>query len=274
MTGTRASRRTRSTRLLPPRGTSTSMRPSRPPSMSPTAARSVVGTSCIAVSGRSAAASPATRQRVDRRRRTHALAPAAQDRGVPGLEAQRARIRGHVRPALVDDADDAERHAHALDHAGRSGVATPRSRCRSDPAARRCPRGRAPWPRCAHRRARDGRAKRRLPMPCARRRDRPRCRKESARFVPRSSPAAARSAASLAALPARESAPAAAAASSPMRVMSAGRSPFAIAAAVTDPGQVRTRSSRWIISSRPRNPSSSSSSELRRPRIRSASPFE
>jgi hypothetical protein len=44
-----------------------------------------------------------------------ALAAAAQDRRVARLEAQRARVAGHVRPALVDDADHAERHAHALD---------------------------------------------------------------------------------------------------------------------------------------------------------------
>jgi hypothetical protein len=44
-----------------------------------------------------------------------ALAAAAQDRRVAGLEAQRARVAGHVGPALVDDADHAEGHAHPLD---------------------------------------------------------------------------------------------------------------------------------------------------------------
>ena len=44
-----------------------------------------------------------------------ALGAAAQDRGVAGLEAERGGVGGHVGPALVDDADDAERHAHALD---------------------------------------------------------------------------------------------------------------------------------------------------------------
>ena len=45
----------------------------------------------------------------------HALGAATQDGGVAGLEAQTTRIAGHVRPALVDDADDAERHAHPRD---------------------------------------------------------------------------------------------------------------------------------------------------------------
>ena len=45
----------------------------------------------------------------------HALGAAAQDGGVAGLEAQTTRIAGHVGPALVDDADHAERHAHARD---------------------------------------------------------------------------------------------------------------------------------------------------------------
>ena len=44
-----------------------------------------------------------------------ALAATAQDGRIAGLEAQRTGIARHVRPALVDDADDAERHAHALD---------------------------------------------------------------------------------------------------------------------------------------------------------------
>ena len=52
---------------------------------------------------------------LDRAARMVAIGAAAQDRRVAGLEAQRARIRRHVRAALVDDADDAQRHAHALD---------------------------------------------------------------------------------------------------------------------------------------------------------------
>lgn len=53
---------TRSTRLRPPRGTMTSMAPSRPFSISPTAARSVVGTSEMAAFGRPATRKPSTRQ--------------------------------------------------------------------------------------------------------------------------------------------------------------------------------------------------------------------
>ena len=44
-----------------------------------------------------------------------ALGAAAQDRGVAGLQAQRAGISGDVGTAFVDDADDADRHAHALE---------------------------------------------------------------------------------------------------------------------------------------------------------------
>jgi hypothetical protein len=46
---------------------------------------------------------------------------AAQDAGVARLQAQACRVRGHVRARFVDDADDAERHAHAADlDAGRA----------------------------------------------------------------------------------------------------------------------------------------------------------
>src|SRR3546814_13194914 len=44
-----------------------------------------------------------------------ALRAAAQNGGVAGLEAERAGIGGHVRPALVDDADDAQGHGDAGD---------------------------------------------------------------------------------------------------------------------------------------------------------------
>jgi hypothetical protein len=40
---------------------------------------------------------------------------AAQDGGVAGFQAQCRGVRRHVRPRLVDDADDAERHAHLAD---------------------------------------------------------------------------------------------------------------------------------------------------------------
>ncbi len=51
----------------------------------------------------------------DRRRGMKALGAAAQDGRIAGLEAQSAGIGGHVGPRFVDDADDAERHAHALE---------------------------------------------------------------------------------------------------------------------------------------------------------------
>ena len=114
-TGTRASACTRATRLLPPRGTITSIVPSSPASIIPTAARSRVGTSWIASSGRRGRAQALDHRGVDRPVRAVAVRAAAQDRGIAGLEAQRAGVGGDVRPALVDDADDAERHAHALD---------------------------------------------------------------------------------------------------------------------------------------------------------------
>ncbi len=52
---------------------------------------------------------------VDRARRPQAVRAAAQDRGIAGLEAERAGIGGDVGAAFIDDADDAERHADALD---------------------------------------------------------------------------------------------------------------------------------------------------------------
>ena len=51
----------------------------------------------------------------DRRVAAQRLRAAAQDRRVAGLEAQRRGVGGHVRPRFVDDADHAERHAHAAD---------------------------------------------------------------------------------------------------------------------------------------------------------------
>ncbi len=63
-------------------------------------------------------------RRMDRARGAEAFRAAAQDHGIAGLEAEHGGIRRHVRAALVDDTDDAERHAHALDrHAVRPGPA-------------------------------------------------------------------------------------------------------------------------------------------------------
>ena len=47
--------------------------------------------------------------------RMDGLLPAAQNDGVARLQAERRRVRRHVGARLVDDADHAERHAHALD---------------------------------------------------------------------------------------------------------------------------------------------------------------
>jgi hypothetical protein len=46
--------------------------------------------------------------------RMQALGAAAQDDGIAGLQAQRARIRRDVRPALVNHADDAQGHDDTL----------------------------------------------------------------------------------------------------------------------------------------------------------------
>ena len=47
--------------------------------------------------------------------RIERIRTAAQDHRIAGLETERAGIRRDVRPALIDDADDAERRAHAFD---------------------------------------------------------------------------------------------------------------------------------------------------------------
>ena len=44
-----------------------------------------------------------------------AVRPAAQDCGIPGLQAQRSGIGGHVRAAFVDDPDDPQRHGNLPD---------------------------------------------------------------------------------------------------------------------------------------------------------------
>ena len=53
--------------------------------------------------------------RVDRLGGAEACRSRAQDRGVARLQAKRARIRRHIRPAFEDHADDAKRRRHALD---------------------------------------------------------------------------------------------------------------------------------------------------------------
>ncbi len=81
----------------------------------PTAARSRVGTSMIASSGRFTSRKARDDARMDRAAGTEAVGAAAQDHGIAGLQAQRAGIGRHVRAAFEDHADHPERHAHALD---------------------------------------------------------------------------------------------------------------------------------------------------------------
>src|SRR5258707_761720 len=50
-----------------------------------------------------------------RRAPPRSSAPAAQEDGVPALDAQRGCVDGHVGTRLVDDGDDAERDAHLAD---------------------------------------------------------------------------------------------------------------------------------------------------------------
>ncbi len=121
----------------PPRGRWSARAGSRPPAGRPRAARVQAGE--------------------DRARGMEAFGAAAQDRRVAGLEAQPAGVGGHVGAALVDDADDAERHAtrEILSPFGRS---TRRGRARPDRAVRRCPRDPRPSRRCASGRASAGRA--------------------------------------------------------------------------------------------------------------------
>ena len=82
-------------------------------SIAPTAARSVTGTSWIASSGSPASTTPATIAAWIARLVRIASEPPRRITALPDISAERAGIGGDVGPALVDDADDAERHAHA-----------------------------------------------------------------------------------------------------------------------------------------------------------------
>ena len=168
-----------------------------------------------------AASRPATQTRVHRAARVQALGAAAQDRGVAGLQAQRAGIGGHVRAALVDDADHPERHAHALDASARWAAATRLRRCRRDRAARRSPRGSRRSPRRAPHRAAAGRGARRPDRRRARRPCRARWPRESRRRVPARRAAAAASATFFCAVAASASTAAACTAARPRPSISA-----------------------------------------------------
>ena len=80
---------------------------------------------------------PCDQAGVDRGAGAPAVGATAQNRRVAGLQAQRAGIGGHVRPALVDDADHAQRHAHAADAQAVRARPLRDRRCRSGRPARR-----------------------------------------------------------------------------------------------------------------------------------------
>ena len=81
--------------------------------------------------------------------RIERIRAAAQDHRIAGLEAERAGIRRHVRPALIDDADDAERRAHALDMQAVRPVPCGDDLADRIAAVRRSRGCRRPWRGCA-----------------------------------------------------------------------------------------------------------------------------
>ena len=120
ITGTFASRAMRSIRLLPPRGTITSTCFSSAIRW-PTAARSVVATTCTAFSGRPAARSPSCTHAAIAWLLRSASEPPRRIVALPALRHSARGVGGHVGPRFVDDADHAERHAHPADlDAGRA----------------------------------------------------------------------------------------------------------------------------------------------------------
>ena len=137
------------TRPLPPRGTITSMSPSRPASISPTAARSRVGTSWIASSGKLGGAQALDQRRMDRARGAEALRAAAQDHGIAGLEAE----HGRHPPSRSGGSRRSRRRRRAARARARwscrSAASSFPSRRRPDRRARARPRCRPPWRRRA-----------------------------------------------------------------------------------------------------------------------------
>jgi len=82
--------------------------------------------------GQPAAAQPRSQSSGQRARRVKALRAAAQDRGIAGFECQPAGIGGDVGPALINDADDAERDGDPLDREPvRPGLVLPAAHCSS-----------------------------------------------------------------------------------------------------------------------------------------------
>ena len=105
----------RSIRLLPPRGTITSTCFSVGDQVADGGAVGGGDRPARRVCGRPAAASALVHAGGDRLVAADRLGAAAQDRRVAGLEAQPRGVGGHVRARFVDDADDAQRHAHHPD---------------------------------------------------------------------------------------------------------------------------------------------------------------
>ena len=81
----------------------------------PTAARSVVATSCTASAGRPASVRAVRQDAMQGGVGMQRLAAAAQDDGVAALDAQAGRVHRHVGPRFVDEKDHAERDADLVD---------------------------------------------------------------------------------------------------------------------------------------------------------------
>ncbi len=81
----------------------------------PTASRSVVATSCTASAGRPHSVRRVGEDAVQGGVGVLRFLAAAKDDGVAALDAQGRRIDGDVGPRLVDEEDDAERHADLVD---------------------------------------------------------------------------------------------------------------------------------------------------------------
>ena len=107
---------------LPPRGTMMSTYSTRPASSADR--RAIGGFQHLHRRGRQAGGFEAAGDaRRDGQVRVQRLRAAAQDAGVAGFEAQPGRVGGDVGARFVDDADHAQRHAHAPDaDAGRPGA--------------------------------------------------------------------------------------------------------------------------------------------------------
>jgi hypothetical protein len=75
----------------------------------------VVSITCTALGRQAGAGQAFLHQRGNRPVTADRFRATAQDRRVAGLQAQGGGVGGDVRARLVDDADHAQRHAHAAD---------------------------------------------------------------------------------------------------------------------------------------------------------------